>query len=259
MGRCFGRLVPLFPVLFFVCISTHATGWEHIGNVQRVERLKDGVEITAQNAKVRVSFFRDGLVRVRVGYHGVFPKDYSWAVIETAEPPAFSLKEEKAEIRISSGSITVQITKSPLLINFLDSAGNTIVADEPDMPMAWNGPLVEVWKKMPLLQNYYGLGDHAGTLNRRNRAFTLWNTDSYGWQESTDPLYKTIPFFIGMNASKAYGIFFDNTYRDNFSFGLESQDFYSFGADGGAIDYYFVAGPEPKKIVQAFVALTGKM
>jgi alpha-glucosidase len=258
MGGRFKRLLLFLPIFFFVCAPSHATGWEHIGNVQKVERLKDGVEITAENAKVRVSFFRDGIVRVRVAHHGVFPKDYSWAVIEAAEPPAFSLKEEKAEIRISSGNIIVQITKSPLLINFLDSAGNTILADEPSLPMAWNGSRVEVCKKMPLLENYYGLGDRAGTLNRRNRAFALWNTDSYGWEESTEPVYKTIPFFIGMNAGKAYGIFFDNTYRDNFNFGLESQDFYSFGADGGAIDYYFFAGPEPKKIVQAFAELTGK-
>src|SRR5277367_2949700 len=239
MRRRLGRFVLFLAVFLFLSVSTHATGWEHIGKVQRVERLKDGVDITAENAKVRVSFFRDGIVRVRVGYKGVFPKDYSWAVIETPEPPSVSLKEEKEEVRLSSGGIVVQIRKSPLLINFLDSSGNVIAADEPSLPMAWNGSRVEVWKKMPLLENYYGLGDHAGTLNRRNRAFTLWNTDSYGWQESTDPVYKTIPFFIGMNNGRAYGIFFDNTYRDNFSFGLESQDFYSFGADGGAIDYYF--------------------
>ena len=161
MGRCFGRLLPLLPVLFFACTSTGATGWEHIGNVQRIERLKDGVELTAENAKVRVSFFRDGVVRVRVGYKGIFPKDYSWAVIETPEPPSVSLKEEQEEIRLSSGGIVVQVKKSPLLINFLDSAGNVIVADEPSLPMAWNGSRVEVWKKMPLLENYYGLGDRA--------------------------------------------------------------------------------------------------
>ena len=151
MGGRLRRLLLFVSALFFVCLPCCATGWEHVGNVQKVERLKDGVEITAGNAKVRVSFFRDGIVRVRAGYKGVFPKDYSWAVIETPEPPPFSLKEGKEEVRISSGYIVVQIKKTPLLINFLDSNGNTIVADEPSLPMAWNGPRVEVWKKMPLL------------------------------------------------------------------------------------------------------------
>ena len=43
---------------------------------------------------------------------------------------------------------------------------------------------------MPLDENYFGLGDKAGHMNRRNRSFTMWNTDEFGWQESSDPLYK---------------------------------------------------------------------
>src|SRR5271168_5650906 len=102
MSGRLGRFLPFLPVacFFLISVSAHATGWEHIGNVQRVERLKDGVEITADNAKLRVSFFRDGIVRVRVGYKGVFPKDYSWAVIETPEPPSIAVKEEKEEVRL---------------------------------------------------------------------------------------------------------------------------------------------------------------
>ena len=111
---------------------------------------------------------------------------------------------------------------------------------------------------MPAEENYYGLGDKPGPMNRRNHAFTMWNTDVYGWQESDDPLYKTIPFFIGLRKGMAYGIFFDNTWRSSFDFGKESPDFFSFGAEGGELNYYFFAGPEPKKIVQEFTALVGR-
>ena len=38
--------------------------------------------------------------------------------------------------------------------------------------MAWDGPQVQVWKKMPEDENYYALGDKAGPMHRRNRAFT---------------------------------------------------------------------------------------
>src|SRR5205807_1791687 len=107
-------------------------------------------------------------------------------------------------------------TKSPLLITFADASGNVLLADEPGRPMAWNGSRVHVWKKMPPDENYYGLGDKAGPMNRRNRAFANWNTDEFGWQESSDPLYKTIPFFIGLRSGLAYGVFFDNTHRSSF-------------------------------------------
>jgi alpha-glucosidase len=240
------------------CGFVVAQGWQHIGKIQRIEKLKDGVELTVGSAKVRVTVFRDGIFRVRVAPDGTFPKDFSWALIESPEPPAFQVEENHREIRLISGNVIAAIQRAPLLINFSDAAGNVYLADQPDLPMAWNGKRVHVWKKMPADENYYGLGDKAGPMNRRNRSFTNWNTDEFGWQESSDPLYKTIPFFIGLQKGLAYGVFFDNTYRSVFDFGKESPGYFSFGAEGGELNYYFIAGPEPKKIVEEYTAMTGR-
>ena len=240
------------------CGMALAEGWQHIGKVQHVEKRKDGVELTAGTAKVRITAFREGVFRVRVAPNGTFPKDLSWAVIESPEPPPLKIEEDQKEIRIIAGAVIATVQRVPLLIQFSDAAGNILLADEPSFPMAWNGQQVRAWKKMPLDENYYGLGDKAGPMNRRNRAFTNWNTDAFGWQESTDPLYKTIPFFIGLRKGVAYGLFFDNTYWSSFDFGKESRDFFSFGADGGELNYYFMGGPEPKNILEKYTALTGR-
>jgi alpha-glucosidase len=235
-----------------------AQGWQHVGKVQRVDKRSDGVELTAGSAKVLVTAFCDGVFRVRVAPKGVFSKDFSWAMMESPAPPPVKIEENEKEIRISSGALVAVIQRTPLLINFSDGSGKVFLADEPSLPMAWNGQRVHVWKKMPADENYYGLGDKAGPMNRRNRAFTNWNTDEFGWQESSDPLYKTIPFFIGLRKGAAYGVFFDNTYRGVFDFGKESQDYFSFGAEGGELNYYLIAGPEPKKIVETYTAMTGR-
>ena len=95
-------------------------------------------------------------------------------------------------------------------------------------------------------------------MNHRDHAFLNWNTDAFGWGESTDPLYKTIPFFIGLRKGAAYGLFFDNTYRSSFDFGKESPDYFSFGAEGGELNYYFFAGPDPKKVIAEYTALVGR-
>jgi alpha-glucosidase len=124
--------------------------------------------------------------------------------------------------------------------------------------MAWDGARIHAWKRMPADEGYYGLGDKAGPMNRRNRAFTMWNTDAFGWQESTDPLYKTFPFWIGLRKGTAYGVFFDNTYLSSFDFGKESNDYYSFGAEGGELNYYFFAGPEPKTVLSEYTAMIGR-
>jgi alpha-glucosidase len=242
-----------------------AQGWQHVGKVERVERfregLQDGVELSAGQAKVRITQVYNGVIRVRLAPSGHFPKDFSWALAETAlnyiSGPV-QVHDGKNEVKMTTGTVNVTIRKSPLLIDFSDVSGNALLADEPGLPMAWNGARVHVWKKMPADENYYGLGDKAGPMNRRNRAFTNWNTDEFGWQESSDPLYKTIPFFMGLRKGVAYGVFFDNTYRSVFDFGKESRDYFSFGAEGGELNYYFIAGPEPKKIVEEYTALTGR-
>jgi alpha-glucosidase len=254
---------------FLVCVlasaSAVAQGWQHIGKVDRVEAFKevpqDGVQLTAGQAKVRVTQFYNGVIRVRVAPNGHFPKDFSWALAETPlnyiSGPV-QIHDGKNAVEVIAGSVHVSIAKSPLLVTFFDASGNVLLADEPSLPMAWDGPRVHVWKKMPADENYYGLGDKAGPMNRRNHAFTNWNTDEFGWQESSDPLYKTIPFFIGLRKGVAYGVFFDNAYRSSFDFGKEARDYFSFGAEGGELNYYFIAGPEPKKIVEQYTAMTGR-
>ena len=253
-----GRFVALCAVCLFAAGNSIAQGWQHIGNVQRVTKLSDGIELSAGKAKVRITAVREDVFRVRVAADGNFPKDFSWAVI--AEPVSLTVKIEETgdSVKVSAGNTIVRVKKTPLLIDFLDAAGNLIVADEPALPMAWDGARIHIWKKMPDGESYFGLGDKAGPMNRRNRSFTNWNTDEFGWQESSDPLYKTIPFFEGFRNGSAYGIFFDNTWRSSFDFGKESRDYYSFGADGGEINYYYFAGPDPKKIIENYTALTGR-
>src|SRR6202790_511098 len=238
--------------------SAAATGWQHIGNVQRVEKLKDGVELTAGSAKLRITAFRDGVIRVRLAPQGSFPKDFSWAVIEAPDSSAFSDEDGKNEVRMTAGRVVVIVKKTPLLITFADLAGNVLLADEPSLPMALDGTYIHAWKRMPAEESYFGLGDKPGPMNHRNHAFTMWNTDQFGWSESTDPLYKAITFFMGLRKGAAWGVFFDNTYRSSFDFGKESQDYFSFGAEGGELNYYFLAGPDPKKVVQEYAALVGR-
>jgi alpha-glucosidase len=240
------------------CFGNRAQGWHHLGDVQDVETLKDGMILTAGTARVRITAVRDGIVRVRVAPNGKFPKDFSWAVAQAPEAPAVSIEEGTKEVRMTAGDITVAVNKNPLLIKFLGPAGAPILEDQPSLPMAWDGENIRVWKRMPLDENYFGLGDKAGHMNRRNRSFTMWNTDEFGWQESSDPLYKDIPFFIGLRNGSAYGVFFDNAYRSSFDFGKESLDYFSFGAVGGELNYYYFSGPDPKKIVQNYTALVGR-
>ncbi|HCO82622.1 MAG TPA: hypothetical protein DIT95_03695, partial [Arenibacter sp.] len=48
--------------------------------------------------------------------------------------------------------------------------------------------------------------------NLKGKRVSNWVTDQYAYGKDQDPLYKAIPFFIGLHNNKSYGIFFDNTF-----------------------------------------------
>ena len=61
-------------------------------------------------------------------------------------------------------------------------------------------------------EHFYGLGDKAVSEDRRQHSFSMWNTDAVMWEESTDPLYKSIPFFMTMRRGRSLGMLLDNTW-----------------------------------------------
>src|SRR5882724_9573789 len=154
MPRFPRRFLPPAVLALMMPVVLFAQGWQHIGSVQKVEKLPDGVELTAGKAKVRVTAFREGVFRVRVAPTGTFAKDFSWAVIETPEPPTIKIDDAKDEVRITSGQIVARVKKSPLLIDFLRDLGDVLVADDPNLPMAWEKDRIRVWKKMPEEEGY---------------------------------------------------------------------------------------------------------
>jgi alpha-glucosidase len=237
------------------------TGWQTLGNVSSLEKTADGVEIQAQHGRVSITALSSTLIRVRYSLSEKFSDRVSFAVLPNAfqgKAPSLKIEDSADDVTLKTDALSLRVSKSPLRIAFVNAAGNIISEDQPNLPPAFAGTAFKVWKSMPVDEHYFGLGDKSGPMDHRNLALTMWNTDMFGWQESTDPLYKDIPFIFAVRAGSAYGIFLDNTYRSNFDFGKEREDAYSFGAEGGDLDYYFVYGPEPKRVVEQFTELVGR-
>jgi alpha-glucosidase len=153
--------------------------------------------------------------------------------------------------------LRVRVTLASMSMRITDLDGNVIQEDAPDRPVEFHGSAFRVYKAMPEDEHYFGLGDKVGPLDRRNQAFTMWNTNQYGFQESSDPIYKSIPFFLTFRQGRAAGVFLDNTWRSSFDFGKESHTAYSFGSEGGPVDYYVLYGPNPKQVLSSYAWLTG--
>jgi alpha-glucosidase len=234
--------------------------WHSLGDVTSFDKLPNGVDLAAHSARVRITALAPNVIRLRYAPDGSFPPDHSFAVLPDAFPNAATLQinDSAGTITLATAALQVRIQRSPLHISFVDSGGRVISQDDPRYPVAFNGSSFRVYKSMPIDEHYFGLGDKTGTLDRRDLAYTDWNMDTFGFQESTDPIYKSIPFFLGVLNGAAYGIFLDNTYRSSFDFGKEFRDAYSFGAEGGELNYYFFYGPDPKRVVSDFSGLVGR-
>ena len=102
------------------------------------------------------------------------------------------------------------------------------------------------------------MGEKGGGLNRRGSSFDNWNTDAFSFDNDTDPLYVSTPFFIGVRNGKAYGIFLDNTYKSHFNFGASNNDRFSyFSASQGDLNYYFIHGENVGDVIKHYSKLTG--
>jgi alpha-glucosidase len=227
--------------------------------VSESRSIPGGIEVKSGAAVMQIVALRDDVLRIRASSNGIFPEDASWAVLSDSRKQSVSVISETGtnSCGFRTKALRVVITKPEFGLRILDLDGNVLQEDAKDWPSEFANGAFATHKSMPDDEHYYGLGDKAGPLDRRNQSFTLWNSDTYSFQESTDPIYKSIPFFLAVRNGRAIGVLFDNTWRTNFDFGKQLRGVYSFGSEGGPADYYVLYGPDTKQVLTAYAWLTG--
>lgn len=217
---------------------------------------------TDGDAKVEVRVVTDEIMRIRLAPHGSFLDDFSYAATGSDhQPMVFSVHEDEETFRVTTNSVTCIIGKSNFHIAFSDNDNH--VSAEDASPLHWEenidfgGYYVYCTKKCQSHESFFGLGDKTTTFNLKRKRLQNWNSDVYSFHKHQDPLYRSIPFYIGINNGIAYGIFLDNTYKTHFDFGCEDPSKTSFWADGGELRYYYIHGPHMMDVVKRYHALTG--
>ena len=222
-----------------------------------IEHLPGGMHIRSHGLLLEVTALTDDIVRVRIGRDGKLPEDASWAVLP-------QIRKEHAGVTsfadgFATRSLTVTVDPATLQLSVACRTGKLIVSDSAN-PISIDGSAFVLRKELSPPEHIFGLGDKTGgTLDRRGKSYVDWNTDAYGFDSSTDPIYKSIPFFISSGGpGGAYGLFLDNTWRSFFDFGHSAPDTLAMGAPDGPIDYYIIAGPGIRDVVRRYTDLTGK-
>ena len=137
--------------------------------------------------------------------------------------------------------------------------GKQILMSEPGLGFGFLGEETIACFHLEDHQNFYGLGEKTGPLNRRQAAFTNWNTDAFAYGDGRDPLYVSMPFYLAEKEGVWYGIFTDNAAKTRFNFGASNRRMVQITVSTGQLNLIFIPGPRPEDVLQRYHRLTGFM
>ncbi|GAA6735589.1 glycoside hydrolase family 31 protein [Thermus oshimai] len=219
--------------------------WRPVGPPLAMEALPGGARFRFPEAELEALFFPGGL---RLTWSpGRLPPSYWNPELSPIEP----LREER-EGRFALEAQGVRLEVGPEGLRFL-RAGRVFRRE------ALPERRKEAWRHRVALapgERLYGLGSVAAPLDRRGRAYRLWNRDvggSYGPEEG--PLYLTIPVLLSHGPEGGHLVFYENPHEALVDLTQPEEALWTFM--GGALRYHLFPG-DPKEALSAYTALVGR-
>jgi alpha-glucosidase len=184
-----------------------------------------------------------------------------------------AIAETETGITIETALVKVEIRRSPLALTWLFRASpearfKAAVKDRQTQAYLYrsDAPGFAHYLEREGGEHYYGFGEKSGNANKAGRRLRMRTADALGYDaETTDPLYKHIPFYLTVRpdpGGEALGLFYDNLAHAEFDLGQEIDAYHgpyrSFEAAGGDLDLYLIFGPAVREVVRRYTALTGR-
>ncbi|GAA4938941.1 alpha-D-xyloside xylohydrolase [Nonomuraea thailandensis] len=116
------------------------------------------------------------------------------------------------------------------------------------------GPSVHLAQQLSLGvgEVVYGLGERFGPLAKNGQTVEIWNADG---GTSSEQAYKNVPFYL---TNRGYGVFVNHPGHVSFEVGSEAVQRVQFSVEGESLEYLVIHGPDPKRILERYTALTGR-
>ena len=231
--------------------------YDFVGNMKSYTNQDSHFEATLDNGAVRISYLKDVGFRVRYSFTGTFNPVFSYA---TANPmpqsESLSVSDRGDSLLVQAGGLTAVVHKKPFRISFTNSNGWDFIKES--YGAGHEGKKLAHIIKWEDGTQFYGLGERPDDLIRTGKTYTLWNSDTPGYPKGTEPIYQSMPFYIGLNTKGAWGIFYDNSFKSQFDFGGQLKSDIGFYSKGGELRYYVFYGPKIKDILKKYTTLTGR-
>lgn len=237
--------------------TLHTMTSQSLGHIISYSKHSWGIEGRTSYGNFKVAVYSEEIIRITASLKDTF-EDFSYSVVAKPKEVNFEIIDQDDYIKIKTKTIVLSISKKPVRFSFQDLNGRVINEDD-TFGTSWIGEQVTTYKKLQPGERFIGLGEKTGPLDRKGAAYQNWNSDAYAYNSGTDPLYSSMPFYIGIRDSFTYGIFLDNTHKSFFNFGASNNRFASFSADAGEMNYYFMLGNAVSDVIKLYTDLTGRM
>ena len=240
------------------------------------------ITLSSDQGALILTVLTDQIIRVFQD-RGRHTNSYAIEGEKKVETP-FDLNEVNDHLELSTEQLTVKVGPD-LLLDVFDARGNPLILDyrgkrrpiaktidaahqsimraeghEVSGVSQTEDHYYQVVKALDPDEQFYGLGDKTGYLNKRSYQYDNWNYDEPRPHiETFTNLYKSVPVLFGLKKGHPWGIFFDNTYRSHLDLGRENADYYFYSAVDGNLDYYILGGSSLKEVVSNYTYLTGRV
>ncbi|HUD29933.1 MAG TPA: TIM-barrel domain-containing protein [Novosphingobium sp.] len=250
------------------------------------ERGDGRITLASDTAAVaHVFVLEQDVVRLLLLPEGTVKGPPSWSIApgaeDVAEPgrdrmsvegfacPDFALVEGNGQVTIETTAIRLTIGLDGFHCRWEQRDGEgwrPMMVDRPTQSydFGWWDGRVHHHVARPAGERYYGLGEKSGPMDRAGRRFRFTNLDPMGYDaESSDPLYKTIPYLLVADADNVcHGAFYDILGDVTVDLGQELDNYHghyrSLVAESGDLDLYMIAGPDALAVTRRFTWLTGR-
>lgn len=253
--------VKICTVLFLIAtLQLHAQSLsKSLGNLKSMKKHQHGLVLQTDFGNMKVTVYSPNVIKINATRNNTF-NDFSYAVVAEPDPATrYTVTEDKNSVTVTTDSLMLVITRQPVRVSLYNKAGELVNGDDPAFGTSWIDEEITTYKKLFPGEKFIGLGEKTGGLNRRGSGYSHWNSDVPGYILSADPLYSTIPFYIGIHDSLVYGIFLDNSSRTHFNFGASQERFSSIATESGDMNYFLIYHSNIARLISSYTWLTGRM
>lgn len=252
----------------------------NFGKLLSYEVNQNEIKVVFEKETAYFTVVRDEILRVYVPFFNEACKSKAIEG-EKSVPTLFEVKQEDGILSIATNKVVAKIADD-FVIDFYDAKGKLLMADYRGertikAKVSWmslemleaeghdissymeKACRYQLVKQLDEGDDFYGLGDKSGFINKKHYEYENWNSDlPQAHNEDFKALYKTIPFLMCLKAKgEAYGVFFDNTFRSNINLGKENPEYFFYTTEEGNLDYYFMVGETLVDVVGSYTYLTG--